>query len=181
MKSIALIGIGLVLAGAMSANAALYGITFAGSSGTTVAIGQIDVVGGLAVNGSLTVLTPVNGGTFNLLPGGPGAFLSPSGAFSVDNVVTPAANPFLDISGLLFAGNSSPHGYTEYNLWANGGSSPTAYTLYGWTAATSYLPQEIGEAYIAPVPEPTTVVAGIAALVLTLGGARRSSCKRLGR
>jgi hypothetical protein len=94
-----------------------YDITYT-DGGANVANGEIDVVGGMAVSGTLTVTAGAADGTWTLQPGA-----GEDGSFIWDNQVNPASNPFLDPDGLLFVDGSS-----ELNIWGNGADN---YSLYG--------------------------------------------------
>jgi hypothetical protein len=81
----------------------------------------------LATSGSLTVTGGSDLGTWTLIAGGPGMVGSPNGAFTYDNLISPAANPVLDTGGLLFgiAGNK------ELNVWGTGANT---YSFWDCTA-----------------------------------------------
>ena len=81
----------------------------------------------LATGGALTVTAGADVGTYSLYSGGPGATLSPSGAFIYDNVFYYGSNPFLDGNGLLYTG-----GGLEINVWGN---SPNNYSFYSWNGS----------------------------------------------
>lgn len=102
---------------------------------TETAYGSVNVAdqgGGkwLATSGSLTITGGADIGTWNLIPGGPGVATSPLGRFNYDNVITPAANPALDVDGLLFGTTGA--GAKEINVWGN---SPNNYSFYDATSA----------------------------------------------
>jgi hypothetical protein len=84
----------------------------------------------LATAGSLTVTGGSDVGTYTLIPGGPGVTTSPLGSFLYDNVITPSANPALDVDGLLFGVTGK-----ELNVWGN---SPDNYSFYDSTAPGVY-------------------------------------------
>lgn len=99
---------------------------------TETAYGSVNVTdqgGGvwLATSGSLTITGGADLGTWSLIPGGPGITLSPLGRFDYDNVITPSANPALDVDGLLFGTATE-----EINVWGN---SPSNYSFYDATSA----------------------------------------------
>jgi len=108
------------------ASAALYdwtldagaGLTGSGTLTTGTAIGSgFDVV---ALTGS------IGGAPVLLLGGTPGgATYSPSGAFIFDNIVFPAADPVLDVDGLLIAISGQ-----EGNIWGNGTAGSYSYYRY---------------------------------------------------
>jgi len=112
-----------------------------------------DLGGGhsLATGGTLDVTAGAAVGTYSLSLGGPAPFISPSGAFQVDNVLTPAADPILDTYGLLFGS-----GGVEINIWGN---SPGNYSFYSWTGG-SYVVSTTGPGAVTAtaVPEPTTLL-----------------------
>src|SRR3974377_2084835 len=102
----------------------------------------INVVGGVAVSGSLTFTAgPYTGNTYPLSPGA-----GSDSYFYWDNQVFPGSNPFLDIGGLLFSG-----GGLEFNLWSTG---PGSYTLAG--APPAYVPNATGVASLGLCPEVIT-------------------------
>ena len=84
----------------------------------------------LATAGNLIVTGGSDVGTYTLIPGGPGITTSPLGSFLYDNVITPSANPALDVDGLLFGS-----GGTELNVWGN---SANNYSFYDSTAPGVY-------------------------------------------
>jgi hypothetical protein len=104
-------------------------------SGTGI-LSTVSLGGGqyLATSGTLHVTSGAAIGTYSLLAGGPAPFLSPSTAFIVDDVATPAVNPTLDVNGLLFTSGS-----TEINIWGN---SPDNYSFWEWTPAGGYVVQD---------------------------------------
>ena len=84
----------------------------------------------LATSGSLTVTGGSDVGTYTLIPGGPGVTTSPFGSFLYDNVITPSANPALDVDGLLFGVAGK-----EINVWGN---SADNYSFYDSTRPGVY-------------------------------------------
>ncbi len=84
----------------------------------------------LATAGSLTVTGGSDVGTYALIPGGPGVATSPLGSFYYDNVITPSANPALDVDGLLFGVTGK-----EINVWGN---SANNYSFYDSTGPGVY-------------------------------------------
>jgi hypothetical protein len=82
----------------------------------------------LATAGSLTVTGGSDVGTYTLIPGGPGMVTSPTGCFTYDNLITPSANPALDIGGLLFGVAGK-----ELNVWGTGANT---YSFYDETSAS---------------------------------------------
>jgi hypothetical protein len=102
---------------------------------TQTAYGTLNVMdegGGnwLATSGTLTVTGGSDVGSYNLIPGGPGVTLSPLGSFDYDNLITPSANPALDVDGLLFGVTGE-----EINVWGTGANS---YSFYDSTAPGVY-------------------------------------------
>lgn len=91
-----------------------------------------DLGGGnwLATAGSLTVTGGSDVGTYTLIPGGPGVTTSPFGSFLYDNLITPSANPALDVDGLLFGVTG-----IELNVWGN---SVNNYSFYDSAAPGVY-------------------------------------------
>lgn len=101
----------------------------------------------------------------SLIPGGPGAFITPSGSFIVDNVLHyPASSgQYFDIDGLAFTASGA-----EWNLWGNG-SSYTLGTCQGGCYTFDY-----GTAAVAQVPELSTwAMMGLGFAVLGYAGLRR--------
>ena len=102
---------------------------------TQTAYGTLNVLdegGGswLATSGTLTVTGGADVGSYTLIPGGPGVTLSPLGSFDYDNLITPAANPALDVDGLLFGTPGE-----EINVW---GTGTNTYSFYDSTATGVY-------------------------------------------
>jgi hypothetical protein len=110
-------------------------IDFSFTISTQTAFGSLNATdqgGGtwLATAGSLTVTGGTDVGTYTLIPGGPGVTTSPFGSFLYDNVITPSANPALDVDGLLFGVAGK-----ELNVWGN---SANNYSFYDSTAPGVY-------------------------------------------
>jgi hypothetical protein len=110
-------------------------INFSFTISTQTAYGSVNVTdqgGGkwLATSGTLTVTGGADVGTWTLIPGGPGVTTSPLGGFLYDNLITPAANPALDVDGLLFGIPGK-----ELNVWGN---SANNYSFYDFTTAGGY-------------------------------------------
>jgi len=110
-------------------------IDFSFTISTQTAFGSLNVSdqgGGkwLATGGSLTVTGGTDLGTYSLIAGGPAVTTSPFGSFIYDNVITPAANPALDVDGLLFGTTGK-----EINVWGN---SANNYSFYDSTARNVY-------------------------------------------
>ena len=172
---------------AVQARATLYDISFTDSTAANVAAGIIDVnvVNGLAESGTMTVVSGAAAGSYNLIPTpglAVGVFTSPLGAFNYDNQIQgippgPQTAPFLDTFGLAFSGIGAQLG-TEVNLWGTS-AGIDGYTFYGYTAGGGYNPTVVGGAAIslAPVPEPTTMIAG-ALLLLPFGASTLRMLRR---
>jgi hypothetical protein len=110
-------------------------INFSFTIAAQTAFGSLNVTdqgGGkwLATAGSLTVTGGSDVGTYTLIPGGPGVTTSPFGSFIYDNVITPSANPALDVDGLLFGVAGK-----EINVWGN---SANNYSFYDSTGPGVY-------------------------------------------
>jgi len=110
-------------------------IDFSFTISTETAFGSLNVTdqgGGkwLATAGSLTVTGGSDVGTYTLIAGGPGVTTSPFGSFLYDNVITPSANPALDVDGLLFGATGK-----ELNVWGN---SANNYSFYDSTSRGVY-------------------------------------------
>jgi hypothetical protein len=154
---------------AVQARATLYDISFIDLGGANAAIGQIDVVGGVAISGYLNVQAGVaQSPPLWLQQPGTGS----DGSFFWDNAVDPTGGfpngTFVNNAGLLFAG-LGVHAGTELNLYANGNPVVDRYTLEG-NIGGNWNPIAVGDAaiFLAPVPEPTTMIAG-ALLLLPFG------------
>lgn len=126
-------------------------INFSFTISTQTAFGSVNVTdqgGGvwLATSGTLTVTGGADVGTWTLIPGGPGVTTSPLGGFLYDNLITPAANPALDVDGLLFGITGK-----ELNVWGN---SANNYSFYDFTTAGGYGTQltAIGNFAFQPAP-----------------------------
>jgi hypothetical protein len=164
----------------VQARANIYDISYSGTdqnSTPTTANGWLNIVGGVAMGGSLTVVGPVNPGTYTLVTG---QDTSPYATFSYDNLVSPGSTPFLNLvnanGGLLWSHTGAEGGGTEFNMWYN--NAAIAATLSGYYSVVNeyglmghdggYEPQTYGTATLTAVPEPTTMVAG-ALLLLPFG------------
>ncbi len=180
MKILSLITAFTVAATAL-AQAQVFDINFTGSQST--ATGQIDVVGGLAESGSLTVTSGANQGTYNLVSltsplingepqeGGAAQTLVLVGGDQIyDDVVTSGSNPFVTSDGLEFANNDN----TGFNLFSNG---PGSYTLFD-TGPGVYVTDN-GAATLTATPEPASWALSLGAFgFLSLFGAMRSRLVR---
>jgi hypothetical protein len=158
----------IVLAVQAQAAISVYDISFSGVS--SAASGQIDVAGGLATAGYLTVTAGPNQGTYNLasltsslITGGSPSV--PSIRFTdgtdqiFDDLVNPSSNPFLTGNGLEFANNN----VVGFNLWGTGAGSYTLFDVSG-PPLTSVYSEDSGTASIVAVPEPATMLPGLSAL-----------------
>lgn len=152
---------------AAQADTVNYEFTYTGTSGsglsatgTLVMSGTTAIAGSVTVSGSLYV-----DGTWSLITGS-GLFISPSGAFQVDNFMDCNLDPALTSGGILF-GDAG----IEVNIWADG---PGNYTMYGWTAANGYNPTDVGGTFeCVKVPAPGAIaLLGMAGVV---GSRRRRS------
>jgi hypothetical protein len=192
---IAVMAVALVMAA--QARATLYDITFTGSDGkgAVTGSGQIDVVGGYADGGYFNITSGdfFSGLTYGLNygPGGGAnitdANITGTGGLNLngDNGVNPAGPTYIDSVGLLFdntgnVGNVNPYHGDVLNLWGN---SPGSYTLYG---AGPDFPSGAGDQLqangdvtmsVAPVPEPTTIIAGVS-MLLPLGASALRSLRK---
>jgi hypothetical protein len=83
-----------------------------------------------ATSGYLVVISGANVGAYELFPNPspPFPFVSPSGAFIVDNVLYPGQDPSLDVYGLLFTGAG-----LEINIW---GTGPGTYSYYAFNGSS---------------------------------------------
>ncbi|HEV2438361.1 MAG TPA: PEP-CTERM sorting domain-containing protein [Verrucomicrobiae bacterium] len=165
---IAAVALAAFITTAAQAQIYTYDVTFTGS--ISAANGQIEVQSGLAVGGFLTVTMGPNQGTYQLVPG--------SGVFNagrvnggtdliVDNLVNPAADPFVDSNGVAFEAADQSIGF---NLWGNGPGSYTLFDAGGPTSPYTYVADNgVATLTLTPVPEPTSVALlglGIAAYAL---------------
>jgi hypothetical protein len=148
---------------ASAAQASMFNFAYTGSGGVT-ATGTLDVSGGLATNGSITVVGTSADGTYSLIPTStPG-----SGAFTYDNQVT-TGTPNLTNGGLLF-GNP---GSQEFNIWYSGPD----YGLWGYSGiyptGPGFSPQSYGSFTLTAVPIPPAVLLLASGLISFFGFARR--------
>jgi hypothetical protein len=148
---------------AAQARATLYDIAFTGSG--YAAHGQIDVAGGLATSGHLTVTAGNDLGTYYLATGGPSVRVGGGTDLIYDNVVNPSSDPFLDGNGLAFALNNVLSSTPGFNLWGNG---PGSYTLFDASVTEYNAANGTATISLAAVPEPSTMISG-ALLLLPFG------------
>ncbi|HVP00746.1 MAG TPA: PEP-CTERM sorting domain-containing protein [Bryobacteraceae bacterium] len=125
-------------------------------------------------NGNGTFTATSGSGFFNSDPIVliPGSGISPSGAFIYDSVLYPAANPKLDIDGLLFRDTVTG---AELNIWGNANGTYSTYLGFG---PGNYPLQYNSPAGITlgQVPEPGTwflMLAGLSVLLFLRAGRRR--------
>lgn len=152
-----------------SAQAATFDLTYAGADFSLNATLAADDLGGgdwLITGLSGTVFDGVSE-PVSLIPGGPGAFYTPSDSFIVNNVLHyPASSgQYFDIDGLAFTASGA-----EWNLWGNG-SSYSLGTCQGGCFTIDY-----GTVVVSQVPELSTwamMMAGFG--LLGMAAFRRSS------
>ena len=182
---------------ALQAQATMYNITYTETYDVgsyppfgTTATGTIDVEAGVAVSGSLFVNNAFPAGlSGQYLTLVTGAGINGSSQFSYDNLVNTASpggqflnnNPPSNPSGgLLFMNGAGDQMNLWYNVAAinypfatppNVNQPAGSYSLWGWefgAGQNNDYTQTYGIATLAPVPEPTTMVAG-ALLLLPFG------------
>jgi hypothetical protein len=150
-----------------AAQAATFDLTYTGADfSVSATLDAADLGGGdwLVTDLSGTVFDG-SSEPVSLIPGGPGAFLTPSGSFIVDNVLyyPPGSGQYLDIDGLAFTASGA-----EWNLWGNG-SSYTLGTCQGGCYTFDY-----GTVAVSQVPELSTwAMMGLGFAVLGYAGLRR--------
>jgi hypothetical protein len=165
---IAAVAVAAFITTAAQAQIYTYDVTFTG--GSSAANGQIEVQSGLAIGGFLTVTEGPNQGTYQLVPGS-GVFnagrVNGGSDLIVDNLVNPAADPFLDDNGVAFEAADKSIGF---NLWGN---SPGSYSLWdagGPIAPYTYvIDNGMATLTLTSVPEPASVgLLGLGIAVLAL-------------
>ena len=122
----------------------------------TAAYGQIDVVGGVAISGSLAVTAGPDVGSYILVPG-----TGNDGNFVYDNVVYYPGlvnGGFLDsTAGLLWSMSGTAGNSPEMNMWYNVayqayiGDPPDTYSL--WGVPPTYNPESYGTVVLTQVPD----------------------------
>jgi hypothetical protein len=113
-----------------------------------------------ANSGYLLVITGPIVGEYPLFPNPspPTPFLSPSGAFSVDDQLFPSQDPVLDVFGLLFTGSG-----LEVNIW---GTAPGTYSYFAFDGSSFPLASTSAVFTLAGAPAPQiellqTIVTGL--------------------
>jgi hypothetical protein len=132
-----------------AAQAATFDLTYTGADfSVSATLDAADLGGGdwLVTDLSGTVFDG-SSESASLIPGGPGAFLTPLGSFIVDNVLyyPSGSGQYFDIDGLAFTASGA-----EWNLWGNG-SSYTLGTCLGGCYTIDY-----GTVAVSQVPEIST-------------------------
>jgi hypothetical protein len=122
------------------------------TSGSGLLTGFLTSPGVYELNSGSFTFTSGDGldaGTYSLLPNpnSPNQSQSPSGYFLFDNLISPAIDPFVTSSGLLFGS-----GGIEINLFSTAGNTPE-YQLYENSGANV-----VGDASIVVVPEPSPLI-----------------------
>jgi len=163
---------------AVQARASLYNLTFTQTgesdqygnalpASVTDAVGQLNVVGGVAVGGTLDVISGPDMGNYILVTAPP---TGSDGTFQWDNLVNTAGPFFSSNAGLLWSVSGIAGNSAEMNMWYNNVtqySQPAgSYSL--WGAPPAYNPEAFGDVTLTAVPEPTTMIAG-ALLLLPFG------------
>jgi len=149
----AAIAAAMLLFAPAGAEATVYNYDFTSTDGLLNAEGAFTVTGDeiTGVTGALSGLVTQ---TINAIAPSTALYgysTSPDGAFYYDNVLSAAANPYLDIGGVLFTTTQNPGGY--WNLWGN---SPGNYSLFESAPGRGYPIQESGNLTVSAVPEPST-------------------------
>jgi hypothetical protein len=191
----------VLMASAGAAVAQTYDFTFTGSGGMD-ASGTIDIVGGVAVSGSINLTgVPLEANPSTLITAS-GSLLPASGAtdarnhdgdvITYDNVVNLSNDPIFDGDGLGFGSGyyGMDGGTSEYvtiiNLWGNG---PGSYSLFIGEAQVDGDGNVIGDPQwvyhtdnsstsslnLVPVPEPATLGLVSAGLLSLLAFRRRKA------
>jgi hypothetical protein len=131
-----LIALTLALAFPFGAKADTFTFTASDSDSGTFSYGVLQATNNgdgtfTATSGYLVVISGPDVGEYDLFPNPnpPFPFVSPAGAFIVDDELYPGQDPLLDMYGLLFTG-----GGLEINIWGNGAGIP--YSYYSWNGST---------------------------------------------
>jgi hypothetical protein len=158
-----------------------YGTLDATNSG--LGDGSLLVTGGTLI---LTASSDGNGsiGTYSLIPEGPGAVVSPSGLFAVDDLIYPANNAangvnpnisgnpsYLTNWGLLF-GQPGTGSQNEVNIYANGGGD---YALWSEAGGSYNITNSSGGTFaLVALPEPASLtLLGLGAAAIAVYSRRR--------
>ena len=157
--AVSLITVSAALTLTNNAHAVLYDFTFNGDGSS--ASGQIDLVGGVAVSGTLDVTSGNAQGTYSLYTwngGGISSIRVDGGTdLIVDNLVDVNSRPSLDVYGLAFVSSSYTGGHPSegIDLSLNYG---TTYNLAGFGIDGYCNPNANGSVFfdLVPFPEPTT-------------------------
>ncbi len=165
----------LLAAGPLHAGELSYAFTYSDTAGDTGhgTLTGTDVGDGSVwiTSGTITLNTVLDfgltTGTYSLLSAGPTPTVSPSGVFTVDNLVFPAGDAtlgvsgpeaFVDNDGLLFGGMNR-----EVALWGNGGGD---YALIVASGNLIELEEVTGGSFtLTSVPEPPAAVLMLPALI----------------
>ncbi len=151
-------------------------VTFSISGGPDAAYGSLttaDLGGGTlaATGGTLTVTSGLDIGTYTLYanPSSPNTVLSPTGAFTYDDLIFPASNPQLDGYGLLFANTGSgAAGVQEVNIFV--GNSPGGYEFYSYNGSGYNVADDPSLLLVVhSTPEPSSMTLGVWAIASFAG------------
>jgi len=180
LKTLTLL-VALALGVTTEAGAALYNINFNDGKGD-VGSGQIDVLpdnnnyyaasgllivtSGQAIGDWTLYTAPVHTSFPNYLTSPAGAYYYNNAVYPTGNPQYPAANPLLDLYGLLFTQSNG----NELNLWGNADGT---YTLAGNIGAWQNFDVTIsfGGTTIVPVPEPINCALAVFGLIFACGRA----------
>jgi hypothetical protein len=159
----------LALAIALPAHAELFSFTYQGDLNNATGVVQAQDLGNgqfLATSGTLNVSTGEMIGTFDLIPGGPVSFLSPTGTFLVDNVIEPNSASVFTYGGLLFGAFNQ-----EINIYS---VAPGQFKFDFFNGNYNSIDPGTGTvALTAAVPEPSSTALVLAGAAIMLGLMRR--------